>query len=188
MKKYGNEELQTFLKVIDSELDGPFELRIIGGTAIALGYHAFEFTRDIDTVNSIEAIRGAYEAAKRKTGLDIPMGPVGVEDGPHDYESRLVVPDVSGLTKLIIKIPERHDLILMKMVRGAEHDIQAAVRVHEEHPLSFETLLHRMKSEMTHVIGNKRHILENFLAMIEAIFGEDRALDAQRVLEGWEGS
>jgi hypothetical protein len=186
VKRYGNEEIQTFLRAIDQELKRPFELRVIGGTAVSIGYQVTEFTQDIDTVNQIDGIREAYDAAKLKTGLNIPMEQVGVYDAPYNYEERLIVPEIAGLKKLTVKVPERHDLVLMKAIRGYEHDLNAAVQINEGFPFSFDTLVERMKTEMTHVTGNKRRTLENVLAMIEGVFGESKAKVAQKLLMGWD--
>src|SRR5690242_5783250 len=141
MKTYGKAEIENFLLAIDEEMKSSFDLIIIGGTAAALGYSVLRYTKDIDTVNKITAIETAYEKAKLKTGLNIPMGPTGVEDGPCNYYERLIEYSIPGLKKLRILLPEKHDLVLMKTVRGYAHDLEAAEEIHRKNPLSFDTLV-----------------------------------------------
>lgn len=185
MKLYAKEEIEGFLLAIDENLNRPFELIIIGGTAAALGYRVTRFTKDIDTVNRTDGIQAAYELAKLKTGLNIPLGPARIEDGPYNYGLRLIEHLIEGLKKLRIRIPERHDLVLMKTVRGYQHDIETAREIHNQYPLSDQTLIQLMKTEMTQVTGDPSRLLENFYALIEAVFGEEKIKKAQNELRGW---
>lgn len=186
MKKYNKDEIEHFLLAIDQNMNAPFKLIIIGGTAAALAYHVTSFTKDIDTVNNIEAIKKAYEAAKKKTGLDIPMGPVGVEDGPYNYQDRLEEYRIPGSKHLKIFIPERHDFVLMKMIRGQQNDIDMVKEIHKASQLDYEKLIDLIKTEMTSVTGNKNRIKSNLLLMFEALFSDRKLFDAEKQLKNWE--
>lgn len=188
MKTYSKSEIESFLLAIDSHLTKKFKLIIIGGTAAALAYGAQDYTKDIDTATRINAIQKAYEAAKKDTGLDIPMEPVGVADFPYDYEDRLQNYSIEGMKYLIVQVPEKHDLVLMKMIRGQENDLNAAEQIHENEGLSAETLLTRILKELTHVTGDKKRIKDQFLAMFEVLYDEDTLSSAERALKGWERS
>ena len=109
------------------------------------------------------------------TGLGIPVGPAGVADAPNEFEDRLVILDVPGLRKLRVMVPERHDLVLMKTLRGYENDLEAAVEIHARHGLDFETLMGRYIGEMDHVTGDRRVHDLNLLALVERLF-DDRTL------------
>jgi hypothetical protein len=183
---YSKAEIEKFLLAIDRQLKRPFDLIIIGGTAAALAYEVTTFTKDIDTVNQVTAIQSAYEAAKRETGLDIPMGPVGVYDAPYDFEIRLQEYPLQGARFLRVRIPERHDLALMKMVRGQQNDLDTVTEMHLNEALSFDTLIKLISVEMRQVVGNKRSIKRNFLSMFESLFGEAPLKDAENRLKGWE--
>lgn len=187
MSQYSKEQIETFLRAIDKHLKKGFDLVIIGGTATALGYDVEDYTRDIDVISSIDSIQDACQAAKKETGLNIPMERVTVYDAPYNYQDRLEVKEIVGLKKLSIKVPERHDLVMMKAVmRGYRHDQESAAQIHRSYPLDFETLIHLMDTEMTHVTGDRRIILENFLAFIEELFSDQRVKDAQARLKGWD--
>lgn len=121
----------------------------------------------------------------QSTGLRIPLGPAGVEDGPYNYVDRLKTVKTSGLKHLSVKIPEQHDLVLMKMIRGQEHDLEVIEAIHRNSPLSLDTLVTLMAQEMTHVHGRKKDILLNFFGMVELLFGEVGLLDAEKRLKGW---
>ncbi len=64
-------------------------------------------------MGNITAIKKAYETVKKKTGLEIPMGPVRVEDGPYNYQDRLMEHVISGAKYLKVFVPERHDFVLL---------------------------------------------------------------------------
>lgn len=188
MKKYNKDEIEKFLLAIDQNMSTPFELIIIGGTAAALAYHVTSFTKDIDTVNSIKAIEKAYELAKKKTGLNIPMGRVGVEDGPFNYQDRLEEYSISGAKHLKVFVPERHDFVLMKMIRGQQNDIDMVAEMHNVSQLDYEKLIDLIKTEMTSVTGDKNKIKSNLLMMFETIFSDKKLLDAEKHLKNWEKS
>jgi hypothetical protein len=186
VKIYGKAEIEKFLLAIDENLTKRFDLIIIGGTAAALAYHVTSFTKDIDTVNSIKTIEKPYNAAKTKTGLYIPMGPVGIDDGPNDYQDRLMEHAIPGMKHLKIFVPERHDFVLIKMLRGQQNDLDTVAEMHQHEPLSFEKLLERILSEMNSIVGNKRRIKPQFLAMFETLFGEAKVKEAETRLKGWD--
>jgi hypothetical protein len=186
MNRYSRDQIEIFLCAIDKHLTDQFTLIIIGGTAAALGYAIEYYTRDIDTMNSVSSIADAYEAAKRETGLDIPMERVTVGEAPYHYQDRLEEVGINGLTRLSVKVPEKHDLAFMKAVmRGYRHDMEAIADIHKLQPFDFETFVARMDAEMTHVTGDPRKILENFFAMIEELFGDAVLAESQVRLKGW---
>ncbi|HWU44608.1 MAG TPA: DUF6036 family nucleotidyltransferase [Bdellovibrio sp.] len=114
MREYNEEELENFLKKIDSYLEKPAEIIIVGGTAAILAYHISDATQDIDTWNNIDAVKEAYEKAKKETGYDIPLSRTIVADPPYQFEDRLKLYSPKKFKKLKVKVPEVIDLILQK--------------------------------------------------------------------------
>ncbi|MBI2345387.1 MAG: hypothetical protein HYV03_00540 [Deltaproteobacteria bacterium] len=182
MQRFSAQEMATFLRAMDRYVQAPYTLIVIGGAAAALAYGAIDVTRDIDTMNDPAPIMPAYEAAKRATGLNIPLGPAGVADAPYEYEARLRRLGHPRLRKLTILVPERHDLVLMKVVRGYEHDLAAIEGIARNFPIKYDVLLQRFCSEMTHVVGRPETLRLNFLAAIERLFGEAKADETARRL------
>lgn len=155
MKTFLREQLERFLEAVDAALAGPVDVVIIGGTAAALHYGVTRATHDIDTWTTVQAdLAAAAERARAVTGLDVPILKSGVADAPYEFESRLerVLPD---LRKLTVLVPERHDLVLMKLVRCYEHDLETIAEIHAHSPLSLDVLLLRFQEEMT-PIGDPR--------------------------------
>ena len=171
MKKYGVSEIEQFLRAVDERLSKPFFLIVVGGSAAALAYRASLTTGDIDTANNVTEIREACDEAARETGLRIPVNLSTVLDGPYHYEDRLQQLEMPGLKHLVIKVPEKHDLVLMKMLRGYAHDIEHIVEIHQNVGLKLEILVERYHTEMGHTMGSRKRIKGNFLAVIESVFG-----------------
>ncbi|MCI0442847.1 DUF6036 family nucleotidyltransferase [bacterium] len=170
--KYTSKDVQTLLKSIDANLDKKFEIILIGGAAALLAYKATRLTQDIDTFNKIGTLKYAYNRAKQDTGPEIPLSQAGVADAPYNFEDRLVEYKKLKLKKLIIKIPEIHDFILMKTIRGYEHDLDVIEEISKRNKVSKEVLIARFESEMGHVIANKQMLLVNFAATLSRCFGE----------------
>jgi hypothetical protein len=144
---------------------------------------------DIDTTGSVAAIEQACKAARKETGLEIPLGPASVYDGPYEYENRLERISLPGVKRLQIFVPEKHDWALMKIVRLIEKDIQDIKEAARTVGFDKKVLLNRFLDEMTHLVGPRKKLIENFLAMMEELYesGEaDRMQDAVRKHRKWK--
>lgn len=176
-------QLTRFLQAVDRNLQGPTELVVIGGTAALLAYGARRTTMDIDTAHPCQPeLYEAVKAARRETGLEIPIEYPGVEDPPFAYEARLQPVPIPGLERLTIRVPEKHDLVLMKTVRGQESDLQVAEEIHRNDPLDLDVLIERWRLEMPQAIGDRRRLDGNFLVLVERLFGEEGAEAARKRL------
>jgi hypothetical protein len=87
------------------------------------------------------------------------------------------------LERLRVFVPEKHDLVLMKAVRGYEHDLEAALQIHANSPLDLETLVGRFQDEMT-PIGDPVRIRGNFLHLIDSLFPDAADEVARRLGQG----
>lgn len=174
MKRFGQNELSKFLESLDRHLEQPREIILIGGAAASLGYGINRTTSDIDILEGIADLIEAIRLAREETGLDVPFQEVGTWDAPYNYEERLQ-PIEMELQKLQVLIPEKHDLSLMKVVRGQVNDRDAIEQIANNVGLDTRTLVDRFKSEMTHVIANNRYLVQNFLSVIEMLYGEPEA-------------
>jgi Nucleotidyltransferase of unknown function (DUF6036) len=174
-RRYTRDELLTFLRGLDERLHAPTELLIIGGAAAALRYGATRATRDIDTWSNIPpAVLRAADEARAATGLDVPIERAAVADAPYFYEDR-IRPALPRLKKLRLMVPERHDLVLMKVVRGDRHDLDVIAEIHAKHPLKLATLVKRFEEEMGHVIKDERTLRLQFRLLVEQLFGKEAA-------------
>jgi hypothetical protein len=181
MRVYTPRELRRFLAAVDRAVEHPLEVVVIGGAAAALEYGVASGTRDIDTWTRVrEDLEVAARRARQATGLPVPLARSGVADGPHDFESRLERA-LPRLRRLRVMVPERHDLVLMKVVRCDEHDLQAIEAIHRRSPLEPEVLVTRYREEMSAAIIDPGRLRGQFLAMVERLFPEHSAELAKKV-------
>jgi len=161
-RKYTREELVTFVRSMDRLIEKPTEILVIGGAAAALKYGATASTKDIDTWHAVpRAVAKAAADARTETGLPVPIEMAGVSDGPYHYEDRIQTVSMR-LKKLRVLVPERHDLALMKVVRGDRHDEDMIAEIHAHQPLKLHVLLNRFEEEMGHVTKDERILRTQF--------------------------
>ena len=103
-------------------------------------------------------------------------------DAPYDFEDRLVPIRELRLKRLTVVVPERHDLVLMKTLRGYQHDVEVIEQIHRRQPLVFEVLRSRWKREMSHAVVDPRRANLNFVEVVDHIFGRERAQAVRREL------
>lgn len=187
MKQFLPEELAQFLLKVDEFLTRDCDLIIIGGAAAALAYGARKTTTDIDLATVLpEHLETAIGLARKATGIDMPISHVGVYEPPYNYEERLTVLQTPQCKRLHLWVPEKHDLVLMKVVRGYENDIQAIEEIHQTHPLDLNVLIQRFMGEMTQVNGVASSIRLNFLLMAEKLFAAEDVERVEQVTETWD--
>jgi len=173
MRVYTPAELRRFLAAMDRALERRAEVVVIGGAAAALAYGVAGGTRDIDTWTRVgEDLATAAQRARQATGLAVPFARSGVADGPHDLEARLER-TLPRWRRLKVMVPEKHDLVLMKVLRGDEHDLEAVEAIHQRSPLDLSILVKRYREEMGATIIDPRRLRGQFLTMVERLFPED---------------
>ena len=159
MRYYVRAEIERFLRAVDLALKRPATVVVIGGGAAALKYRIDDPTMDIDTFNALGAeLKRAIRAAREATGLAMPFEQSGVVDGPYDFEGRLLRA-MPRLARLTVLVPERHDLALMKTVRGDQADFAKLQAIHDRKPFELSVLLRRYEEEMVRVSASRRLIL-----------------------------
>jgi hypothetical protein len=172
VRYYVRAEIERFLRAVDLALKRPATIVVIGGGAAALKYRIDDPTTDIDTFNALGAdLRRAMAAARKATGLAMPVEQSGVADGPRGFEDRLLRA-MPRLDRLSVLVPERHDLALMKTVRGDQADFAKLQAIHARKPFDLSLLLQRYEEEMGHVVIDPRRLRGNFLALVESLFPE----------------
>ncbi len=172
MRYYVRAEIVRFLRAVDLALRRPATVVVIGGSAAALKYGIDDPTMEIDTFSALGAeLKRATKAAREATGLAIPFEQSGVADGPYDFEDRLLRA-LPRLARLTVLVPERHDLALMKTVRGDQADFAKLQAMHHRKPFDLSVLLRRYEQGMGHVVIDPRRLRGNFLALVESLFPE----------------
>jgi hypothetical protein len=165
---FGRDEILALLAEIDSKLDRPTGIEIIGGAAALLAYGARSPTKDINTLACVDEriLRAAFLANPK-----IPINPVAavVPTGYEDSRERLALP----FRNLLIWVPSRYHLLLMKAVRANRRDVDAIVEMHGAKPFDLELIVERSNDQVLRSYGNLE-TLEHVYLIIEKLFGPNR--------------
>lgn len=167
MKTYTRDQILLFFAELDEKLSRPASLEIIGGAAALLAYGARRATRDIDSLGDLDS---EILRAVHLTEHQIPLGRTTVAELPYNYEDRRQVLDLP-LRNLVVVVPDRHDLLLMKAARSMRNDDEVIQEMHEAEAFDLDTIVERYRSEMSHAIGDPRILDQKILLIIEKLFG-----------------
>lgn len=184
LRRYTRAQMEEFLREVDRHLEAPCEVVLIGGAVIALVYKGTHATTDVDLIKAEPEFWTAVEAATARSKEPIPVQKAAIAQPPYDYEDRLSDFELAGLTRLQLRVPERHDLALMKIARGEAHDLNAIEDIHKAEPLDLETLIERYHSARTQVIGSVTDHQLKFLAAVDRLFGTNAADSVEARLAG----
>lgn len=151
---------------------------------MGLAYGVDLRTRDIDTFESDDALlERSLQAARESSVLPVPVGPASVADAPWNYEDRLLRL-FPNFERLRVLVPEKHDLVLCKLVRAFPNDMLHVQELHDRDPLDLDTLVDRTLDEMTHVIGGVEKFHANLADCVERLWGEVSAVRVRARLAG----
>jgi len=178
--KFDRADLIAFLRRIDARLTRPGTIRLIGGAVVGLCYLPAYRTRDIDYAWADREVREAILEVRAEQPDLVVSAQTGVYFAPYAHETRLQTLDIPGLRFLAVQVPERHDLAIMKAARGFDRDIEAMAQMHALVPFELPTLVERFHE--TWITGPQRLADLGFLSLVEALFGEQGADDAERML------
>lgn len=174
MRKFAPVELTAFFRALDAELPSPATVQVIGGAALSF-YAPEHSTNDIDYVGDAALFEDAYaRLGRRKSIAMLPLQRVAVHHGPEGLDERWETASVEPpLQRLTVLIPERHDLVLLKLSRGFSHDLEGVYEIHRAQPLELKTLVQRYLD--TWVTGSRTDFRISFLLALEKMFGKDVA-------------
>jgi hypothetical protein len=183
VQKFNTPELVRFLGEVDAALTRKARVVLIGGAVLALVYHSKRATSDIDVIEAEQAFWAAYERARASSAQPIPIQRVGIASPPYHYEDRLERLRLTGLKRLTVFVPERHDLALLKLARGYAHDLDGVADIHATAPLDLKVLIERYEETRVQVIGSPRMLRMSFLSLVARLWGEDEANALDKELE-----
>jgi hypothetical protein len=180
MRRYTSDEFRRFLEATDRRLSQGASLTIIGGCAGALAYGVQSASRDIDAYDTdMGPLAAALDAAREITGLDIPVCPTPVATLPDDYAKRRrrVLQDLSQLS---VFVPDPYDLILSKIVRGQQNDIEMSLEVASSQALLLDRFIERYLDEMQATIAHPGLQDAAFLGFIDQQYGSKASKSTER--------
>ncbi len=149
---------QSFLQDLDGLLTSAVELHCLGGFVVSEVLGLTRATADIDVLvaRSQEAAslgalagRGRPLAQRHRVYIDV----VSVAQVPVDYESRLIDYEVPGLRRIRLRALERHDLVLAKLTRNSDRDLEDVKRLAINLGLDVEELRRRYLAELRPQLG-----------------------------------
>ncbi|HEX5748558.1 MAG TPA: DUF6036 family nucleotidyltransferase [Archangium sp.] len=182
IQRFSADDVARLIRAADAHLTRPARLVIIGGMAVGLLANPSRSTTDLDVLPDLApAVTAAFQQAMTATGLRVPLQPVGTYFAPESFQERLQPYAIPGLRHLEVLLPEPHDLALMKLARGAEHDLQAIELLHSTHPLDPQVLLERFHE--TWVTGPRSMFAAAYVVLIDRLFGPSVADAHERALE-----
>jgi serine/threonine protein kinase len=169
-RTFGREQILAFLTEIDGMLHEPVVMEMIGGAAALLVHGARSETKDI---NSLSAFDERILLLAPHTTHKIPLVQAPVPYAPHTYEERRYRPDLP-LGNLVLWVPERHDILVMKALRASTHDLQVIEEMHRTQPFHLETIVERYNFEMRRAIlalGGHQIFDQRIRLVLEKLFG-----------------
>jgi serine/threonine protein kinase len=169
-KTFWRDQILEFLDEIDGMLHEPVVMEIVGGAAALLAHGARSATKDI---NSLAAFDERIVRLAHLTTQKIPLERAQLSCAPALYEERRYKPDLP-FHNLVIWVPERHDLLVMKALRASENDLQVIEEMHEAKPFDLETLVERYNFDMRlaiQALGGHQIFDQRIRLVLERLFG-----------------
>jgi hypothetical protein len=154
------EPWHSFLLDLDKQLAGPTELHCFGGFVVAQCYGLTRPTADIDILDSkgtdlitIAKLAGRTSPLHKRHGVYIDVVAVAVADVPDHYGERLATALDESFEKLQVRIFERHDLVLAKIVRNNDRDRADVAAIAGGPGLDIDVLRARYVEELRPKLG-----------------------------------
>lgn len=168
--RYTLQDLGKLLFAIDKELKGKAPLIIIDIPTYSLTYFPIAGMEQVPD-DVVDQLRRAHGTATARTGIAIPFVSAQDTDFPFGFESRLTPIAVQGLQKVQVRMADRHDAVIAKLMKNNEREIASITNLPHKAGLTFEALLDRFCSIDP---GNCdfRRTRAQFLSFIETLFGQ----------------
>jgi hypothetical protein len=175
----------SFLRQVDSQLEGEVVLHCLGGFAITVMYGSTRITHDVDFVSVKPHSDGQLlvELAGKETALHTKYGTyldfVSVVTLPEDYDLRLSPMPDGGFKHLRLYALDPYDIVLAKLERNLPRDREDVKYLAEAIPLDLDILKDRYMRELRPYLATEKRedlTLKLWIEMIE----EDRVKTKQQ--------
>jgi hypothetical protein len=169
-RTFGRAQILAFLTEIDGRLHEPVVMEMVGGAAALLVHGARSETKDI---NSLSAFDERLMRLAPLTTHKIPLVQAPVPHAPVTYEERRYRPDLP-FRNLVLWVPERHDILVMKALRASNHDLRVIEEMHKTVPFNLETIVELYNFEMRQAIlalGGHQIFDQRIRLVLERLFG-----------------
>jgi hypothetical protein len=148
------EPWRSFLSEIDQAAPGEITLTCIGGFAVSLHYGLLRSTGDIDVVDVVpgetkawlQSFAGAGSALHRKHRVHLQI--VTVADLPYAHQDRVIPIGRDRFDRLRLFVLDPMDLVLTKLTRNFDVDIEDAKHLVRSANLDLGTIEARYLNEL----------------------------------------
>jgi hypothetical protein len=144
----------SFLREIDSRLEGATELHCLGGFVVTTVYDMARSTADVDVLAIVpgDASRILSESAGKGSDLHrrhgVYIDTVAVATVPEDYEQRLTEIFPGAFRHLRLLAFDPYDLALSKLERNIQRDRDDVRYLARKVPFELDVLRERYEKEM----------------------------------------
>lgn len=162
------DQLATLLARLDSHLDHPVDLLLVGGAAVLVLCEDATATRDLDAfpTEDLAAIERALAEVVEQDGLgpvDLNRRSTGFESFlPEDWEKRVRWSERLSTQHIRLGTPCPEDLAVMKLFRYASKDAIDIARLASLPDFDFEAFRRRFLRVLPVAIGDQRYHAQSF--------------------------
>ena len=146
-------EIIGFLRALDAKVRRDSTLYIIGGAAVTLAYAPDNRTSDIDVVQAAEEVvqfGGAGSDLAQEFGVYIsPLAEINFS-APKGWKGRCELHEL-GLKNLTVKTADRYDIILGKVARLEQPDIEDIQAINLNAGIDPDSLIARLNDNLREI-------------------------------------
>lgn len=139
-RRFDENDILRFLTEIDAMLDLPLGMEIVGGAAALIAYGAKSATRDINSFSAFDQ-RILHLAPMTKDRIPLNRAPKSPMLG--HYDDRRIRVQLPQFRNLAVWVPDRYDLLFMKLMRASRHDVQVLEEMHAWRPFDIDEVIER---------------------------------------------
>jgi Nucleotidyltransferase of unknown function (DUF6036) len=146
-------EIVAFLKALDENIQSKTVLYIIGGAAVTLAYAPGNRTSDIDVVQAtaeVVKLGGAGSALAQEFGVYISPLQEITFSALAGWKDRCESHNL-GLKKLTVKTADRYDIVIGKVSRFEQPDIEDILAINSSGEIDLEVLINRLNQNLQEV-------------------------------------
>lgn len=168
--------LLEFVKLIDSELEGPVDIIAVGGTAMTLldmKRSTIDVDFDFPADEGLASFKKAMKAITPGFRVDIFLGSqIFSQKLPDDYKNMTISIRVGGLAKLKLFALHPVDIVLSKIGRLSDRDVEDIRTCIQKYGLSGARI--RKRGNAVEEAGNENVYRENLEFVLKNFFGKNR--------------
>ena len=177
--KISRDDLAKLFEQVDKYLHSPLSLILLDLPS----FHLIHYPGAASSGggDDIDQFRQVFSSTSARLRMNVPFSTCQLSDFPFLFESRLQPWQQPSLKMLKIQVVDRSDALVHKILRNEKKDFQAVASNRGTAGLTFETLIDSFCA-IDPSAGDLRRKKQDFLFVIEALFGKTSAMQAETTL------